>query len=305
MNWTNRFSNIFGMFANYTFPRPLQRIINRGYVWIFNIDLSEFDECGEYKNLNELFTRKLCVKRDIKDNTNSYISPCDSLIMAQGIINDNVALQIKGMPYSIYELIGEHIDTKHSADHLNIKEQSSLGDSAKTRESSKTIDSSNTTQSTTTIDSRAFYYINLYLSPKDYHRYHAPCDLKILYIRYIGGELLPVNKLSLLKNHNVFTRNERVIIKALDFREEVFYFIAVGALNVGKMVIHCEPRIQTNAKPNNTQTYTYNTPIELKKGEEIGTFMLGSTIVLLTTNTLFKKDIQQSVRFGEEILGFA
>lgn len=146
-----------------------------------------------------------------------------------------------------------------------------------------------------------YHYLNLYLSPRDYHRYHAPCDLEVLEVRYFGGELLSVNRTSLLKNHNLFIRNERVVVVARDKRGKKFFYVAVGALNVGKMILHFEPRLHTNAQANENIVYTYLDPIKITKGSEMGFFKMGSTIVLFAEDVEFDIEIGQKVRFGEKI----
>lgn len=268
---TNSISRLFGKFANKAFTPWFQRIINNVYVKIFDIDLSEFQPAHTYATLNALFTRQLQISRKIDSNDKVIISPADSKILAQGEIKNNkaendkaknnLALQIKGMSYSVDELLGENIESNYS-------------------------------------------YINFYLSPRDYHRYHAPCDMEILESRHFGGVLLPVNKPSLRKNENLFVKNERVVIIARDQNGEKLYFIAVGALNVGQMVFHFDPRIRTNAKPNTNQTFTYDTPIKVKKGDELGMFMMGSTIVLFAKNITLSQSLESSVKFGQEVALF-
>lgn len=146
-----------------------------------------------------------------------------------------------------------------------------------------------------------YAYLNLYLSPKDYHRFHAPCDLEVLEVRYFGGELLSVNRSSLLKNHNLFIRNERVVVIARDQWGRRFFYVAVGALNVGQMILHFEPKLQCNARANESIVYTYGQPIKIAKGSEMGMFKMGSTIVLFAQELDFEVEIGQSVRFGERI----
>lgn len=146
-----------------------------------------------------------------------------------------------------------------------------------------------------------YSFINLYLSPKDYHRYHAPIDMEVLEVRYFGGELLAVNHSSLLKNHNLFIRNERVVVVAKDQEGRKFFYVAVGALNVGQMVLHFEPRLQTNARANANTIYTYDTPIKITKGSEMGMFKMGSTIVLFTSNVDFEIAIGEKLKFGKRV----
>lgn len=151
---------------------------------------------------------------------------------------------------------------------------------------------------------RELHYINFYLSPRDYHRYHAPCDMEIYEVRYFGGKLLPVNMPSLRKNQDLFVRNERVVIVAKTPSGKWIYFVAIGALNVGSMVMHFENKIQSNAKAHNI-CYTYRTPIAIKKGEELGMFKMGSTIVLFMEQMIPDINIQQKVKFAQDIGTYA
>lgn len=255
---SNTLSRYFGKFASHQFPKWFQKIVNKSYVKIFDIDLSEFEPLENYPTLNALFTRELKTPRSFDSNPQIIISPCDSLIMEQGRVQDNTALQIKGMDYCVRELLGEGVDGE-------------------------------------------YFYTNFYLSPKDYHRFHAPSDMYIEEIRYFAGELLPVNRPSLQKNQNLFIRNERVVLVARDSLGHKMFYVAIGALNVGQMVVHCESRIHTNAKANTNTIYTYPTPIFIAKGEEVGLFKMGSTILT------FQKDYSpftkegDKVRFGESV----
>lgn len=261
MNFSNKCSRLFGRFASHKFFPPLQRLINAIYVKIFHIELAEFAPSASYPSLNALFTRALCIPRSINPNPIVLISPCDSLITQIGKSEDKQALQIKGMAYSIEELLGQKLD-------------------------------------------REFYYVNFYLSPRDYHRYHAPCDMQIYEVRYFSGELLPVNMPSLHKNQHLFVRNERVVVVAKTPSHKWLYFVAVGALNVGSIVMHFESKIQSNAKSHNI-SYTYSTPLSVKKGEELGMFKMGSTIVLFMEQMLLDVPINQKVKFAQDIGTYA
>ncbi len=147
---------------------------------------------------------------------------------------------------------------------------------------------------------QSYEYVNFYLSPKDYHRFHAPCDLLVLECRYFSGVLLPVNTPSLRKNARLFVRNERVVLKCRDEWGETLYFVAVGALNVGQMALYFEPRIKTNVKAGNA-VYRYDSPIKLKKAQEIGLFKMGSTILLFTQNWNFSPKEGARVHYGDAI----
>lgn len=147
-----------------------------------------------------------------------------------------------------------------------------------------------------------YSYFNFYLSPRDYHRFHAPCDLQVTEVRHFCGELLPVNAPALKKHQKLFIRNERVVVVAQDHRGEILYFVAVGALNVGQIVLNFDSSIRTNAKIKpNPQIYTYTPPIALKKGAELGRFEMGSTIVLFVSNAALNTSVEQQVLFSAPI----
>jgi len=259
-------SRMFGCFASKKFPICVQKIINKTYVKLMKVDLSECSEASSYKSLNALFTRELKIKREIDTNEDSFISPCDSFISECGDIEEQKALQIKGHEYRVRELLSNFVQ-KEEKDRL--------------------------------IDGK---YINFYLSPKDYHRYHVPCDMRVKKAIHVPGKLYPVNFTWLKKIPELFVENERVILECYTKENKLFYMVCVGALNVGKMRFTFDDCIQTNAKSSIEQPYMYDN-LWLKKGDELGRFEMGSTIVML-----FEKDMVEltckkykSIRFGDVI----
>jgi exosortase/archaeosortase family protein len=100
-------------------------------------------------------------------------------------------------------------------------------------------------------------YINCYLSPKDYHRFHIPCDLTVRKAVHIPGKLYPVNIPYLNKQPNLFIENERVVIECELENKKIFYMVLVGALNVGVMQVAFEPAIKTNASATEVTEYVY------------------------------------------------
>ena len=258
------FSRCFGGFASCKFPRFFQIVVNKSYVSLMGVDLKEFKASSCYESLNALFTRELLIKREIGKKDNEIISPCDSYISEMGKIEGVKALQIKGFEYSVYELLGENIQNK---------EQIKNGD-----------------------------FINFYLSPKDYHRYHVPCDMKVLKAVHIPGKLYPVNLKWLRKVPKLFIENERVVLECRDNEGKIFYMVFVGALNVGKMKFVFDDRIQTNVKESVQTIYEYDDMI-LRKGDELGRFEMGSTIVMLfeKESVIFTCKANQVVKFGDVI----
>jgi phosphatidylserine decarboxylase len=146
------------------------------------------------------------------------------------------------------------------------------------------------------------FFVNIYLSPKDYHRYHTPIDMQILSATHISGALYPVNLPSLTKRDNLFIKNERVILKCKDKKDRIFYFVAVGALNVGGIVFNFDKNIQTNKNETNLKVFEYQN-LYLKKGEELGRFEMGSTILLFFGEEHFKYLNQKDNIEVGEILG--
>jgi phosphatidylserine decarboxylase len=237
-------SSMFGKFANCEFPSLLQNLINRVYVKLMKVDLSDFESIQSYKTLNALFTRALKTPRDFDKDEAIFISPCDAFISESGKIKEAKALQIKAHEYRVRELLGTLVSKE-------CVEKIVEGD-----------------------------FLNFYLSPRDYHRYHVPIDMRIAKAVHIPGKLYPVNFTWLSKIPELFVENERVVLECYTKDEKVFYMVFVGALNVGKMSFVFDASIQTNAKKTQPQLYTYEN-LYLKKSQELGRFEMGSTIVML------------------------
>lgn len=263
---TSAISQGFGKFASKEFPIWAQTIVNKSYVGLMGLDMSDFEEPKNYKSLNALFTRKLQKEREFSKNESDFISPCDSWISELGDIQDDTALQIKGMAYNCSSVLG---------DSFTQEEQEYIKDGK---------------------------FINFYLSPKDYHRYHIPTDLQVLKAVHIPGKFLPVNIPSLNKNINLFGQNERVVILCQTPKGQKFYMVLVSALNVGVMQVSFEPRIQTNADALVPQVYEFQ-DLHLKKGDDFGCFEMGSTIVLLAQKDMLEVEINQddNVQFAQTI----
>jgi phosphatidylserine decarboxylase len=146
-------------------------------------------------------------------------------------------------------------------------------------------------------------YINLYLSPRDYHRYHMPFDLEVLSLLHIPGKLYPVNMPLLRNKLNLFIENERVVIECRDSEGAKHYLVLVGALNVGKMVVTFEEQLKTNACAKERSYYHYETPIKLQIGELFGWFEMGSTILMFSEKerVAYNVPVGKKVSFGEPI----
>ena len=146
-------------------------------------------------------------------------------------------------------------------------------------------------------------YANIYLSPRDYHHYHAPCDLSVLQALYIPADLYSVAKKFLLKIPNLYAKNERVILKCKMRNGGILWMVFVGALNVGKMRFDFDTRIWTNACASRAEALYEYENLNFKKGDHLGNFELGSTIVLVAQSEFLKFSVSSEtvVKFSQKI----
>lgn len=122
----------------------------------------------------------------------------------------------------------------------------------------------------------------VYLSPRDYHRVHAPVGGPVHALRHVGGTLLPVNAFGVAAYPNLFARNERVVVFQHGPAGEVAT-VMVGAVGVGRISVSFEPTIMTNVgRGPTTVRYDAATAPVLARGDELGIFHLGSTAIVVT-----------------------
>lgn len=263
---TTIISQAFGKFANKEFSKPIQDFINNSYVNIMGLNMNEFHNPSTYNSLNALFTRRLREARAYSLDSKDFISPCDALITECGKLDSRYALQIKGMIYNADELLGSEFS----------KEEKEIVYGGE--------------------------FMNFYLSPKDYHRYHIPTNLKVLKAVHIPGKFYPVNIPSLKKRANLFVENERVVLSCETAEGKKFYMVLVSALNVGVMQIAFDERIKTNSDKLTPQTYSYEN-LHLNKGDDFGCFEMGSTIVILAQKDMLELDVKvgNSVKYAQTI----
>lgn len=262
---TSAISAAFGRFASKPFSPRVQHFINHTYVKLMGLDMSEFQTPESYPTLNKLFTRALEKPRALPEDSDVLISGVDALITDAGTIRAGKAYQIKGMEYRIEALFGEH--------HQNAVAKVEGGE-----------------------------YMNFYLSPKDYHRYHMPMRLKVNSLTHIPGKCFPVNFPALRHKTDLFIENERVVIECEDEKGRTHVLVLVAALNVGKMVVTFEERVQTNSEIREPVHYEYE-DVWLDRGELFGWFEMGSTIVTFSQkgSIVPRVEINQKVKFTDPV----
>jgi len=238
----------------------------RWFVSRYGVDMSEAVDAdiGSYKSFNAFFTRPL--KAGARPMAIAdFICPVDGAISQFGAIDDHHIVQAKGHRFTTTELVGGDTELAARFQHGA--------------------------------------FANLYLSPKDYHRLHMPCDGKLIRMIYVPGALFSVNPVTARGVPNLFARNERVVCVFESPRFGPFVMVLVGATIVGSMetVWH---GVVNPQRTNKVSEWTYpERTIFLKQGEEMGRFLLGSTIVMLfARDTItFNSDWapERSVRLGE------
>lgn len=265
-HFTSVISYGFGKFASKAFPSLIQHMINALYVKLMGLDMHRFKRPCEYKTLNALFTRAFEIPPVLERDERTLISGVEALITDTGKIVEGKAYQIKGMSYSLEHLLGVY--------HQEAVEQVEGG-----------------------------VFMNFYLSPKDYHRYHTPMALQVHALTHIPGKLYPVNFPLLRNKTDLFIENERVIVECTDKVGKMHILVLVGALNVGKMVITFEPHIQTNSEIREPRHYTYK-DTWLERGEMFGWFEMGSTLLTFSQKGSITPEvaINQKVSFAD-VLG--
>lgn len=242
----------------------------RWFVKRYHVNMSEAanSDINSYQTFNTFFTRPLKSGARPLAQAN-FICPVDGAISQFGTIEKDQIFQAKGHHYSTTALVG--------------------GDG--------------------TLASRFEngHFACLYLSPKDYHRIHMPCDGTLKSMVYVPGALFSVNPTTAQGVPGLFARNERVVCEFHSEKFGRFVMVLVGATIVGSMatVWHdAKDGIINPPRTNTARTWTYeNQNITLKQGEEMGRFLLGSTVVMLfEKDTLqFNADWQpaRAIRLGE------
>ncbi|WP_373924772.1 archaetidylserine decarboxylase [Duganella sp. CY15W] len=220
----------------------------RWFVGRYNVNMGEAldPNIENYKTFNEFFTRAL--RPDARPLADAaYVCPVDGRISQFGDIEDDQIFQAKGHKFSTTALVG--------------------GDAALARQFQHGS------------------FANLYLSPRDYHRIHMPIDGKLTRMIYVPGELFSVNPTTARGIPGLFARNERVVC-VFDTAHGPFVMTLVGATIVGSMATVWHGVVNPPRLPQVTEWQYDDKNIVLKKGDELGRFLLGSTVVML-----FQKDV--------------
>lgn len=237
-------TQLAGFLANKQAGALTTRVI-RWFIQRYKVNMQEaaHPDPAHYPSFNEFFTRPLVAgARPLAQAT--LVCPVDGAISQFGPIAGDQIFQAKGHHYSTQALVGGDADL-----------------AAQFKDGS---------------------FATIYLSPRDYHRIHMPCDGRLTRMIYVPGELFSVNPATARGVPGLFARNERVVC-VFETALGPFVLALVGATIVGSMATVWHGVVNP-PRSKSVREWTYHdaaNPIHLKQGEEMGRFLLGSTVVML------------------------
>lgn len=236
-------------------------------VKIYNVDMKDavISEPTQFPTFNHFFTRQLKPSaRPITNESDSIACPVDGAVSQAGKINNNTIFQAKNHAYTVDELLG---DTSLANQFLDGE------------------------------------FATLYLSPRDYHRIHAPLTGRLKQMIHVPGKLFSVNNVTAENVPRLFARNERVVT-VFDTEVGPMAAVLVGAIFVSSMETVWAGTI-TPPAGKSVRQWKYDGEYKLNKGDELGRFNMGSTVILLFPKDTIKwKDslvAGASIRMGENI----
>jgi phosphatidylserine decarboxylase len=227
-------SRLIGWISDRRVPRMLRAPIYRGYARVYDVDLGELRlPLEEHPSFTAFFVRRLADgARRFPLDPALLPSPCDGTLQASDPVDSGSILQAKGRPYPVRELLA-------GADHE--------------------------------VELEGGHAWTIYLSPRDYHRVHAPVDASLSEIRWQPGARYSVAPKVLAARPKVLSINERAVLRLETARGPLF-LVMVGALNVGRIrVVGAETGRSGSLEP----------PRKFARGDDLARFEMGSTVVLV------------------------
>lgn len=247
-------------------PAALHRLAIKAFAKRYQVTTEEAErELDDYATFSEFFARKLKPgSREIAEGERVLASPVDGAVSQIGYAQADQCLQAKGINFPIGKLLGDEASAH--------KFQGGA-------------------------------FATLYLSPRDYHRFHAPLSGRILGYSYIPGEFWPVNPVSVRTKNALFCVNERLVTFIQTRTAGIMAYIAVGATCVARIRAAYDPIITHRGEP--AKLHRYDKPIEVRKGDELGWFEMGSTVILLFEPGRVRWDealaSEQKIRMGQRM----
>lgn len=225
--------------------RWLAQPMIRWFIERYGVDMSEalHPQPEHYASFNDFFTRALRPGARPLASCD-WICPVDGAISQLGRVQQGRIVQAKGRDYTAAELLADPERAAIYADG---------------------------------------YFATLYLSPRDYHRIHMPCDGRLLRMSHVPGDLYSVNPATAQGLDRLFARNERLVCW-FEGPQGPFVLVLVGATIVGSMATSWHGVVNTE-RPGAIRHWQYgaqgHAEVALRQGEEMGRFQLGSTVIVL------------------------
>ena len=227
--------------------KPFKNFAVTIYTRLHSVNLQEavITDKYSYESLNAFFTRALKPgARPLADDEDDWVCPVDGTVSQAGRINDGRIFQAKGHEYTLLELLGG---------------DDAMADLFKQGR-----------------------FATLYLSPRDYHRIHMPTAADLASMTYVPGRLFSVAEFTVRAIPRLFARNERVVCR-FDTARGPMVMVLVGAINVSATETAWHGLVTTNGGRIKKYSYKHG-EVSLERGEEMGRFNLGSTVILITTD---------------------
>lgn len=247
----NLVSFTLGWLARIELRHPKARKLLKLFVDTFHIDLSEaLLPLEDFASVEAVFTRQL--RPDARPILGPMVSPADGTVSQSGPIAVGMAVQAKGLYYSVPELVYGH-------------------------------------HASPSADWKPAWAITVYLAPHNYHRVHSPAAGILRQVHYLPGDLWPVNDAYVPFMPRLFAQNERLVFHLDLDGGGSLALVMVGALNVGRIESPFVPGLSTNV-PGQRRGQKWQLPEQaVQAGTELGTFMLGSTVVLIFDDIAAKR----------------
>ena len=261
------YSALVGLAAEKALPSRLRPFAYRAFARAVGANLDECElDLSEYESLGEFFTRGLREgARTIDADPRSIISPCDGVVAALGVAQEGALVQAKGRNYRLADLVADD----EFANRL-------VGGA----------------------------YTTIYLSPRDYHRVHAPVDARIESYDYLPGYLWPVNPRLANRRDGLLARNERVVIRLNSREVGHVAVVMVGAAGVGNIRLTRGPdSAELRASGERHRVEFGPDELVVKRGDELGAFRLGSTVVMIFEpgRVELAGEVGQGVQLGQRL----
>ncbi|KAL2903073.1 Phosphatidylserine decarboxylase proenzyme 1 mitochondrial [Bienertia sinuspersici] len=308
-------SRIWGSLMGVELPVIMRPYVYKAWARAFHSNLEEVAlPLEDYPSMRDFFARGLregC--RPIDTDPQCLISPVDGIVLRFGELKEPGAMieQVKGFSYSVSSLLGLNSSLPMVSGKDVVETSSEMGNGngnqAKKSWWRVSLSSPKIQDPTPATPMKGLFYCVLYLTPGDYHRIHSPVDWNVLARRHFSGRLYPVNERATRTIRNLYIENERIVLEG-QWQQGYLALAAIGATNIGSIELYIEPELRTNRPrkkflqkelPQERIYEREGVGFTIRKGEEIASFNMGSTVVLV-----FQAPIAKSIKHNPSTSDF-